>query len=370
MSGAPDRRSVPVGGEVTGEHPLPDAVESVGDALGSAGQVVEALREGASAAVGRVSERTDDIVEATTERAQAVSEAAAPVIEATTHVAEVAETNVAVSTGARLGFALDGLLHAAMGWAGLQLVWVGRSTSTADESGALTGISSTLGGRAALWVGAVGFVVVTVWNLARALTGRHCENGRKRLEHAADGIAYATVAWSAVAFAIGTGQTSRESTVQITRTLLAMPAGPVLVVLTGLAVAAVGFFSIWSGLSRDFLVDLARHPGRTLTWVGVIGFVSRGMAFSLVGLLFLLAAWTNRSGESTGIDGAMHWLQNQPAGQYALAVISLGLIFFGVYLLLRAGTCAADDGCVPGAPRAPALTPAGAPPTHARPATG
>lgn len=329
MSSADDPRSVPVGGEATGEHPLQAAAESVG-------HVVEEVREGAAEAVDRVADRAHELVEATTERAQAVSEAAAPVIEATTHVAEVAETNVAVSTGARVGFALDGLLHAAMGWAGLQIVWIGRSTSTADESGALIGISSTLGGRAVLWVGAVGFAIVTVWNLARALTGRHCENGRKRLEHAADGIAYATVAWSAVAFAIGTGQTSRQSTVQLTSTLLAMPAGPFLVVLTGLAVAAVGVFSIWSGLSRDFLVDLARRPGRTLTWVGVVGFVARGIAFSLVGLLFVIAAWTHRSGESTGIDGAMHWLQVQPAGQYALAVISLGLVFFGVYLLLRA----------------------------------
>jgi hypothetical protein len=337
VSGGPDAESVPVdGADAPGGHPLDDVLESAGEVLQRAGQAVESVRDDAADAVSRVSERTRDLVEATTERAQAASEAAAPVIETTTHLAEVAETNVAVSTGARVGFALDGLLHAAMGWAGLQLVWIGRSTSTADESGALTGISSTLGGRAVLWVGAVGFAVVTVWNLARALTGRHCENGRKRLEHAADGIAYATVAWSAVAFAVGTGQTSRASTMQITSTLLAMPAGPFLVVLTGAAVAGVGVFSIWSGLSRDFLVDLARRPGRTLTWIGVIGFVARGIAFALVGLLFVFAAWTNRSSDSTGIDGALHWLQNQPAGQYALAVISLGLVFFGVYLLLRA----------------------------------
>ena len=297
---------------------------------------VDALREAAATVAGQVSEHAHDLVDAAAERAHAVSEAAAPVIEATTHAAEIAETNVAVSAGARVGFVLDGLLHAAMGWAGLQIVRDGRSASTADESGALTGIAATLGGRAVLWVGVVGFTVVTVWNLARALTGRHCENGRKRLEHAADGVAYATVAWSAAAFAVGAGTTSRESTTSITSTLLALPAGPLLVVLTGLAVAGVGAFSIWSGLSQDFLLDLARRPGRSLIWIGVVGFVARGVAFALVGLLFVVAAWTHRSQESTGIDGALHWLQHQPAGQYALAVISLGLVFFGVYLMLRA----------------------------------
>ncbi len=314
---------------------VPDE-SAVPDLAGSAEGVVESLREGAATVVEEAAERAQEVLASATERAHAVSDAAAPVIEATTHAAEVAETHAAVSAGARLGFFLDGLLHVAMGWAGLQIVWLGRSTSTADESGALTGISSTLGGRAVLWVGFVGFMVVTVWNLARALTGRHCETRLKRLEHLADGVAYATVAWSAVAFAVGTGQTSRQSTIQVTSTLLALPGGTVLVVLTGVAVAGVGAFSIWSGLSRDFLLDLARRPGRALTSIGIFGFVARGVAFALVGVLFVLAAWAHRSTESTGIDGALRWLQHQPAGQYALAVISLGLVFFGGYLMLRA----------------------------------
>ncbi|MBD3782391.1 MAG: DUF1206 domain-containing protein, partial [Micrococcales bacterium] len=224
----------------------------------------------------------------------------------------------------------------AMGWAGLQIVWLGRSRSTADESGALTAIATTLGGRAVLWVGFVGFAVVTVWNLARAVTGRHCHTRLKRLEHAADGIAYATVAWAAAAFAIGAGQSSRDSTIGITRTLLTLPGGVLLVVGAGIAVAGVGAFSIWSGLSRDFLVDLARRPGRALVVVGIIGFVARGVAFGIVGLLFVVAARTHDVRASTGIDGALHYLQAAPAGRYALAVVSVGLVAFGVYLMTRA----------------------------------
>jgi hypothetical protein len=133
------------------------------------------------------------------------ADAAGTVAEVTTHAAETAETHAAVSLGARIGFALDGVLHLAMGWAGLRIAW-GAYGSTADESGALTSISDTVGGRASLWVGVVGFSVVALWNLARAISGRHCHNGFKRLEHAADGIAYVTVAWSAAAFAVGSGR--------------------------------------------------------------------------------------------------------------------------------------------------------------------
>ncbi|MGG5259237.1 DUF1206 domain-containing protein [Phycicoccus avicenniae] len=297
---------------------------------------LDGVREAAADLVAPVADAAHDAVETAHDAVEAVAETAHQVAEVTVAAAEVAETHAAVSTGARLGFFLDGLLHAAMGWAGLQIVWLGRSGSTADESGALTSIATSLGGRAVLWVGFVGFAVVTVWNLARAVTGRHCRTRLKRLEHAADGIAYATVAWAAAAFAIGAGQTSRDSTVGITRSLLALPGGVLLVIGTGLAVAGVGVFSVWSGLSRDFLVDLARRPGRVLVLVGIVGFVARGVAFGIVGLLFVIAAWTHDVSASTGIDGALRFLQDAPAGRYALAVVSAGLVAFGVYLMTRA----------------------------------
>lgn len=282
-----------------------------------------------------VEEAGEKVAEVAHDAGEKAVEAAGAFAEVTTHAAEVAETHQAVSYGARAGFLLDGVVHIAMGWAGLRIAW-GAGAASADESGALTAISSGLGGRAVLWVGFVGFAVVALWNLARAITGRHCHTGFKRLEHAADGIAYVTVAWSAAAFALGAGVTSRQSSVGITQALLGMPGGRLLVVLTGLAVAGVGVFSIWSGWTRDFLVDLDRHPGRLVEVMGMIGFISRGIAFALVGFLFLSAAWTRQSAESTGLDGALRYLQEVPPGRYELAVISVGLMFFGVYLVTRA----------------------------------
>lgn len=296
-----------------------------------------------AAAVHGLAEVGGDVVDATREAAEAVrrqgevvADAAQQAMEVTAQAAEVAETHAAMSTGARVGFFLDGLLHALMGWAGLQLVWLGRSSSTADESGALIGIAGSLGGRAVLWVAFGGFVVVAVWNLARGITGRHCRTRMKRFEHAADGIAYATVAWSAAAFAVGAGQTSRQSTVGMTRTMLALPGGVLLVIGTGLAVVGVGAFSIWSGVSRDFLVDLATRPGRVVVAVGILGFVARGIVYGVVGALFVAAAVTHDVRQSTGIDGALHVMQGVPGGEAMLTVLSVGLIAFGIYLMTRA----------------------------------
>ena len=130
----------------------------------------------------------------------------------------------------------------------------------------------------------------------RARRGREGRGGRprRRGEGAGDGLATVTAAWSAAAFAVGAGQSSRQSTVSITSTLLGMPGGRLLVVLTGLAVAGVGAFSMWSGWTRDFLVDLEQHPGRAVAVMGVIGLIARGVAFVLVGWLFRGAAWDDR----------------------------------------------------------------------------
>lgn len=313
MSAEPRPRTEPVDG-----RPIAGVVPGLAEA-GS--EVVDATREAA---------------EAVLRQGEVVVEVAQQALEATVQAAELAETHAAVSTGARVGFFLDGLLHATMGWAGLQLVWAGRSSSTADESGALIGIATSLGGRAVLWVAFAGFLVVTVWNLSRGLTGRHCRTRMKRLEHAADGIAYATVAWSAAAFAVGAGQTSRDSTVGLTRTLLALPAGALLVVGTGIVVVGVGAFSIWAGVSRDFLVDLAAHPGRLVVGIGILGFVARGVVYGLVGALFVVAAWTRDVSQATGIDGALHVMQGVPGGEAMLSVLSVGLIAFGIYLMTRA----------------------------------
>ncbi|WP_392543992.1 DUF1206 domain-containing protein [Oryzobacter telluris] len=302
------------------------------------GSVVEAVVERAEDFIEdageAVVERLEDVREKAGEVVEGAGEAAQAFAQVTSHAAEVAETHPTISTGARIGFLLDGVLHVAMGWAGLGIAW--GWGGTADESGALTTLADTVGGRWALWIGFVGFSVVALWNLARAITGRHCKTGFKRLEHGADGLAYVTVAWSAAAFAIGSGQSSRESTVSITRSLLALPGGTLLVVITGLAVGGVGAFSFWTGWTGDFLVDLERHPGRLAEVAGRIGFVMRGVAFALVGYLFIAAAWTQRAEGATGIDGALRFLQAAPLGRYELSLISVGLMLFGVYLVTRA----------------------------------
>ena len=300
------------------------ATERVGDAVEA---VVERVGEAAQAVTGQVGGAAQAVTET-------VGDAVGSATDAADGVARAAEAMPVVHHGARAGFALDGVLHLAIGWAALKIAWGGRGS--ADESGAMTSIAISLGGLAVLWVGVVGFGVLALWHLARAVSGRRTRGRMQRWEYAADGVGYGTVAWSAMAFAIGAGVSSRQSTVELTSSVLHLPFGGLLVGLLALVVMAVGAMSAVTGVRRTFLEDLRSDPGRPVVVVGVVGYVARGVAFALAGLLFLLAAWTGRSSEASGLDGAMRFVAHAPQGRVALTAIALGLGCFGLYLIGRA----------------------------------
>jgi hypothetical protein len=86
-------------------------------------------------------------------------------------VANQVEDQPALQIGARVGYAVSGVLHLLIGWIALQVVWF-ASAKSADQSGALQTISGSPLGRFTLWVAVLGFLALGLWQLANALTVR------------------------------------------------------------------------------------------------------------------------------------------------------------------------------------------------------
>lgn len=240
-----------------------------------------------------------------------------------------------VTAGARLGFALDGLLHMLIAWVALRLAW-GVRGSTVDESGALGLFAGSIGGVAVLVVASVGFGLVALWEVIRALTGKHCPDGWTRLGIGGEGLAYGGLAWSSAGFAIGAGRKDTEDYRSLTASLLDLPAGRWLVALLGAAVIGVGIFLAWMGLARKFTDELVRPPGSVERWVGVVGYAAKGTGFVVMGGLFVAAAWHARSSDATGLDGAVRTLLEQPLGPWLLTLLAAGFLCFGLTLLVQA----------------------------------
>ena len=55
-----------------------------------------------------------------------------------------------------------------------------------------------------------------------------------------------------------------------------------------------------------------------------------------MGLLIIIATVKAHPEESTGLDGGLKALREQPFGVYMLAAVGVGLICYGIFMVVRA----------------------------------
>ena len=244
----------------------------------------------------------------------------------------------AFQRGARLGYVANGILNLVIGWLALQVAWAGGGQD-ASASGALRALADTPVGGFLLWVLLVGFALLGLWQLTTALLG-----GRtgERLKAAGKGVTYLVLAFLTYGVVSGSGRSggsgasSGSSETGWTADLMGRPAGQLLVGAVGVGVIAVGGYHVHKGWKRTFLRDLREHPGPWVVRAGRLGYVARGVAFAVVGALFVTAAATADPQRAQGLDGALQTLRDAPLGQWLLTLVALGFVAYGVYSFVRA----------------------------------
>ncbi|EWT05644.1 membrane protein [Intrasporangium chromatireducens Q5-1] len=238
----------------------------------------------------------------------------------------------ALGWAARTGFAVVGLMHLLIAWIALQLAF-GVSGKQADQSGALQTLSSNALGTVLLWVAVVGFAGLGIWQLTQVFASHDAGD---RVKAVAKGVVYLVLAWTALKFATGSGSSSQKQTSDVTASLMSKPAGGMLVIAVGLVILGVGIYHVYKGWSRKFLQDLRSHPGRAVVVLARFGYIAKGVALGVVGVLFVLAGVHNNPKEAGGLDRALRSLLDVPFGQVLLTVVALGLAAYGVYSFARA----------------------------------
>ena len=257
--------------------------------------------------------------------------------------ASSAADHPALEAAARAGYATSGLLHLLIGWITLQVAF-GGSGKNADQSGALASLAGNPAGKAALWIGVIGFAGLALWQLTDALVGHPGDDKDAwggRAKAAGKGVVYLALAWSALNFARGKSSNSRSQSVDFTAKLLDKPGGRILVVVIGLAVIAVGAYHVYKGWTKKFLegidVSEASPSARTaITRLGQVGYPAKGVALMIVGGLLTWAAITYNPKKAAGLDAALRSVLDVPFGQVLLTLVALGLIAFGVFCFFRA----------------------------------
>ena len=238
----------------------------------------------------------------------------------------------------RLGLIAYGVVHLLIAYLAGQLVF-GHHSGSPSGTGALSQLAGQPFGQILLWIIGVGFFALVVWQLTEALLGHRDQDGMKRLfarlGSAGKAVVYGVLGFSALKLAVG-GGSSGSGTDTMTARLMSLPAGPVLVGVVAAVILAIAAGHVYTGLTVDFrdkmkLKGNTGLSGRINVGLGMAGYVTKGLALSIVAALFGYAAGTHDPQKSGGLDQALKSLLDEPFGAPLLLLIALGLACYGLF---------------------------------------
>lgn len=255
--------------------------------------------------------------------------------------ASAAENSPILRTLARIGYVVLGIVHIVIGAIAISVAQ--GAGGEADQGGAMQQVASWPFGGVLLWVIAIGLFALALWQIVQAFLERDPDSKRKwghRVKYIGTALAYIAIAISALVYALGGQQDSSQSSQTFTAQLLATPGGIVLLVLIGLVILGVGVAFVYRGAKRSFEKHLDL-PGNEATrkgivTFGVVGYIAKGIAVAVVGVLFVVAAFTHDPEKAGGLDSALKSLVDLPFGTFILWLVGLGLIIYGIFCFARA----------------------------------
>ena len=249
---------------------------------------------------------------------------------------------------ARAGLIAYGAMHLLIAYLAVRMAWRLRGADP-DQTGALQMVADGPGGRLLLWAIGLGMLSLALWQAGEVLLWwRGLLDRVRRLRTAvvctkclAKAAVYGAIGVTALLFAVGAGYQADERLQELTDDTLLIPGGAALVIAVALGVIAVGLYTLARGFTGGFMrdIDLPAAPDRwepLIEGVGRIGYVAKGIAFGLVGVLLWRAAASADVTTATGLDGAMTAIAGMDAGPWLLTAIAAGFAAFGVYAFARA----------------------------------
>ncbi len=253
-----------------------------------------------------------------------------------------------VERSARLGYAAKGIVYITVGLLAT-LAAFNLGGETTSSSGALEAIARQPFGQLLLSIVAIGLAGYVLWRFIQAIQDPEHPNSQgaeaifRRLGYGMNGLVYAGVAYTAVQILAKTQQSAQGDSTQLwTARLMAQPFGQWLVGTVGAFTIGFGFYYFYRAVKTKFRDKLKLHrmsPAEQ-TWamrVGVLGMAARSIVFAIIGVFLIQAARQADPSEAKSSEGALQALQqNDPWGGLLLGLVALGLVAYGVHLLVQA----------------------------------
>jgi hypothetical protein len=242
-----------------------------------------------------------------------------------------------------VGLAVRGLLYLLLALLAVELLTLGRARD-ADTRGVLHQLAHHDGGPILLVVLVIGFAGFAVWHAYVALVADRQRHDRGRqLGDAARAVVYGLLCALAVSFLTTSKRSGNSDQTDKTWTarVLHWPAGRVLVGLVGVALLVGAAYLVWRALSGDSqdepaVRDAAPRETSTLSLLGRVGNVARGVVLGLIGAFLVDAAIEYDPDKTVGLDGALKRILDQSYGEVLVGLVAFGFAAFGAYSIARA----------------------------------
>jgi hypothetical protein len=239
---------------------------------------------------------------------------------------------------ARAGFAAVGTIHVLLGALVIALAFGSRSDST--QSGALKVIAGAPAGFVVLWVLAITLWCLATWQVLDGVLARgtSARGWARRVGEWSRALVYLVLGAVAAAVALGSRPNAKKSAQHVSRGLLDLPGGSLLLGAIGAAVAVAGVVFIVIGARRSFCKRLELRGGamdRVVVVLGVIGYVAKGAALMVVGVAVVVAAVTVDPAAAGGLDAALTGLLAVPFGPVLVVAVGAGFVVYGAYCFFR-----------------------------------
>jgi hypothetical protein len=249
---------------------------------------------------------------------------------------------------ARFGYVVRGLLYLVPGVLALELA-PGRPGETLAPGQAITVIDRQPFRHFLLLLVLAGLVGYSIWGLTRALLdpwgrGKSPRGIGRRIGYGTSALAY--LSFVIITLQLLAGRAAHgggnEEAQEWASFLLTKPMGAWVLGLVGLGwIVCGGLSEIVQGWTGGFERDLRWERMRPSEhwWavrMGRVGIVARGVVFTVIGYLFIVAALHHNPHRAGGMGEALREIARQPYGRTLLGAAALGLIVFGLFSILCA----------------------------------
>jgi hypothetical protein len=267
------------------------------------------------------------------------------VTDAVKRAARSAESSTPLRVLARAGFAANGVVHLLIGVIVLAIA-VGGDGET-DQAGAFKAIASAPLGFAALWVLAVALWALGAWHVVEGVLARDPDGGPKgqakkwgvRASEWGQAVVFVALGVLAASVALGARPDSEETAEGASRSVLAIPGGPIVLGIVGLGIGAGGVAFVVMGIMRSFEKKMTIPSGPVgdgVKALGIVGFIAKGVALGIVGVLLIVAAVRVDPSAAGGLDAAIETLLGLAFGPWLVGAVGIGFLAYGVFCIFRA----------------------------------